>query len=35
MDHNNYALASEKTHIARNYVRHMNKQRQLLEKRRK
>ena len=35
MDANNYALDSEKTKIARNYVRHMNRQRRLLDKRRK
>lgn len=33
MDANNYSLDSEKTKIARNYVRHMNRQRKLFEKR--
>lgn len=35
MDYNNYALSSEKTKIARQYVKHMQRQRQLLEKRKK
>ncbi len=35
MDSNNYALNSERTKIAKDYVKHMQKQRMILEKRKK